>query len=269
MNLFPIPTFSDNYVWALFDQDRALVVDPGEADPILKWLEANQLRLDAIFVTHHHADHIGGVAELYHKTQALIYAPETEWLGHSLPCVRVSSQLNPVLSVVGCTWYVLSVPGHTLGHIAYYSPRVQTEPLEEMQQGVLFCGDTLFSGGCGRLFEGTAADMYTSLQTLSSLPEDTLVCCAHEYTISNINFAQVVEPLNQRIKDYMAHCQLKVKLKQPTLPSTIKTEKEINPFLRVSNPTVKEAVMRNQHPSSSYHPEDILFALREWKNRFS
>jgi hydroxyacylglutathione hydrolase len=267
MKLLPIPTFSDNYVWALFDQQRALVVDPGEAEPILNWLEMHQLRLEAIFVTHHHSDHVGGVAELHHKTQALIYAPETEWLDHVLPCIRVSSQLNSVVYVLGFPWQILNVPGHTLGHIAYHSAQVFSDS-SGVDQGVLFCGDTLFSGGCGRLFEGTASDMYASLQRLSALPDDTLVCCAHEYTISNLIFAQVIEPYNEALKKYISHCQIKRKLKQPTLPSTIKIENEINPFLRTSNLSVKETVMQHRH-LISHRAEDIFCALREWKNKFS
>jgi len=257
MNLLPLPAFSDNYIWMLHDAKQAIVVDPGEARPVLQALEELGLTLQAILVTHHHADHVGGVDALRQATGAQVYGPARERMPQ--PCVAL--QHGQKIEVLGLTFTVIDVPGHTAGHIAYYSEPAQGAPL-------LFCGDTLFSGGCGRLFEGTPAQMLESLNTLAALPGNTRVCCAHEYTLSNLKFARAVEPGNAVLLHHSSLCeQLRAQL-QPTLPSSVALEREINPFLRCSVAAVAAAA-RGFAPSMD--PTDavaVFAALREWKNKF-
>ena len=183
MNLLPLPAFADNYIWMLHNAQQAVVVDPGDPQPVLEALQSMGLSLQAILVTHHHADHVGGVGVLRERTGARVYGPAGEDIPQ--PCTGLTQ--GDTVQVLGLTLEVLDVPGHTAGHIAYYGAQVNDgdEPL-------LFCGDTLFSGGCGRLFEGTPAQMHTSLNQLSALPDNTRVCCAHEYTLSNLKFALAV-----------------------------------------------------------------------------
>lgn len=268
MTLYPIPFFSDNYIWALVREKQVLMVDPGDADVALNWLQQHQLTLHTIFVTHHHPDHTGGVAQLHRQTGAEIYAPATEWLKHELPCTRVSATTHRACQMFGLNWHVFDVPGHTLGHVAYWCADVSLAGAGVMP--VLFCGDTLFSGGCGRLFEGTAEAMYASLQQLAALPANTLVCAAHEYTLSNLKFAQAVDPSNPILESHRLQCEQKRSLGHPTLPSTLHTEREINPFLRVSEPAIQQAAAtrRHQDPSTIFHPESVFAVLREWKNHF-
>lgn len=256
MKLHPIPVFTDNYVWVLHDGLRALVVDPGEATPVSHWLQQQALRLDTILITHHHADHTGGVADLRQATGARVIGPTDETMPE--PLQRVDA--GEVVEVLGRSFQVLKVPGHTAGHIAFYGPDVDGAPL-------LFCGDTLFSGGCGRLFEGTPAQMLDSLTRLSALPDATRVCCAHEYTLANLRFAQAVEPCNSDLVRYTRHCQQLRDRNLPTLPSSIGLEKQINPFLRTREAAVRQAAC-TRDPRSSTDDASVLAALREWKNVF-
>lgn len=257
MNLLPIPAFSDNYIWLLHDGEQALVVDPGQAEPVLTALTQLQLRLQGILVTHHHADHVGGVQALQQATGAPAWGPAYERLPE--PISRV--QGGDTVDLLGGPWQVIDVPGHTSGHIAFFSVHAQKQP-------VLFCGDTLFSGGCGRLFEGTAAQMQNSLDQLAALPGNTLVCCAHEYTISNLRFAQAVEPNNQDLAQYLEHCQALRSQGQPTLPSTLKIELAINPFMRSRAADVIAAAVQHDSHTRPEEPASVLAALRQWKNVF-
>ncbi|WP_027995950.1 hydroxyacylglutathione hydrolase [Simplicispira psychrophila] len=257
MNLLPLPAFSDNYVWMLHDGHAAIVVDPGAADPVFQALDRLGVTLQAILVTHHHADHIGGVAALRQASGAVIYGPARE----RIPQPFVPLQQDDQIQVLGLSLRVLDIPGHTAGHIAYYGTPADGAPL-------LFCGDTLFSGGCGRVFEGTPAQMLTSLQALAALPAETQVCCAHEYTLSNLKFARAVEPDNAALLHHSALCERLRAQQQPTLPSTIALERQINPFLRTHVAAVIEAA-RGFDPSID--PTDavtVFAALREWKNEF-
>lgn len=254
MTLLPLPAFDDNYIWMLHDGHQALVVDPGDAQPVLQALQTRHLQLQAILVTHHHADHVGGVAELRAATGAAVHGPAGEDMPE--PLQRYSE--GDALELLGLRFEVLDVPGHTAGHIAWYCADVDGAPL-------LFCGDTLFSGGCGRLFEGTPAQMLASLDKLAALPGPTRVCCAHEYTLSNLRFARAVEPGNAALRQYTQHCESLRARQQPTLPSTLAVERDINPFLRTREPAIVQAVQ----PRAQAHDEAGIFAaLRLWKNDF-
>ncbi len=251
----PIPAFDDNYLWLWHDQRHAVVVDPGAAQPVQETLQRLGLTLQAILVTHHHADHVGGVHELRQLTHATVYGPQAE----DIPGPFVGCQEGQTLKVLGHEVQVIDVPGHTAGHVAFFVPHAQPHPL-------LFCGDTLFSGGCGRLFEGSPAQMLNSLGKLADLPGSTQVCCAHEYTLSNLRFAVAVEPGNADLQAYQTACQQLRACGQPTLPSNIEVERRINPFLRSAQPEVVRSV-QGRDPQALTHVQ-VFAALREWKNQF-
>ncbi len=255
MKLIPVPAFSDNYLWLWQSGTDAIVVDPGDAEPVLKALSDQKATLRTILVTHHHADHVGGVAALQAATGARVLAPAAEGLGFDHEPLSGGDQVE----LLGLTVQVIDVPGHTAGHIAYWIPDSPLGP-------VLFCGDTLFSGGCGRIFEGTPAQMLQSLDTLAALPADTLVCCAHEYTLSNLAFAKAVEPANAALLQYDAACQAMREAGRPTLPSSIGLERLVNPFLRSRERSVVEAVQR--HDPAACDDVSVFAALRGWKNHF-
>jgi hydroxyacylglutathione hydrolase len=256
MKLIPLPAFQDNYLWVLHDGRRALVVDPGDAQPVLACLQRDRLQLEAILVTHHHPDHIGGLDELRDATGAAVYGPARERIPE--PLTRL--QEGDTVKVLGLDFEVLDVPGHTAGHIAYYCPDVDGTPL-------LFCGDTLFSGGCGRLFEGTPAQMLASLDKLAALPGGTRVCCTHEYTLANLKFARAVEPGNAELIHYQQRCEELRARNLPTLPTSIEQERQVNPFLRTRQPGVAQAA--RAHDAATAPDEVAVFAtLRQWKNQF-
>jgi hydroxyacylglutathione hydrolase len=256
LTLIPIPAFADNYLWLLHDGQHALVVDPGDAGPVQRVLQDNGLTLSAILVTHHHADHTGGVNALRDATRAKVYGPASERIPDPFaPLVEGDS-----ISALGLDFQIIDVPGHTSGHIAYYMPNMNGQPL-------LFCGDTLFSGGCGRLFEGTPAQMLASLDKLADLPGNTAVCCTHEYTLSNLRFAVAVDPANQELRNYQMHCENLRQQHQPTLPTSIAQELLINPFLRTRQP----ALISSAHHFDAAANDDVsvFAAIRQWKNTFT
>jgi len=255
LNVLTVPAFNDNYLWLIHDGRHAAAVDPGDAAPILAALKANHLTLTAILATHHHADHVGGVEPLLRAFDVPVYGPAND----RIASVTVALKENDVVTLdeLGLRLRVIEVPGHTRGHIAYYAE----EP------GWLFCGDTLFAGGCGRLFEGTPAQMLSSLDKLAALPDDTRVYCAHEYTISNLRFALAAEPDNAAIAARLREEQAKREQQIPTVPSSIGLEKKTNPFLRAR----ESAVVRNLQLKNKLHGSDTVAAfaaLREWKNNF-
>lgn len=241
----------------LHDAGQALIVDPGDPEPVLQALDAQGLKLAGILVTHHHRDHTGGVAALREATGAPVFGPATEDIPEPLTRLRDGDQVE----LLGLRFTVFDVPGHTAGHIAYYCENVNGAPL-------LFCGDTLFSGGCGRLFEGTPAQMLASLDCLAALPDTTQVCCTHEYTLSNLKFAVAVEPGNAALLEYRAQCEALRAQDLPTLPSRMDLERAINPFLRVREAAVAQAAQAHDASTVPADPVSVLAALREWKNDF-
>ncbi len=241
----------------LHDAGQALIVDPGDPEPVLQALDAQGLKLAGILVTHHHRDHTGGVAALREATGAPVFGPATEDIPEPLTRLRDGDQVE----LLGLRFTVFDVPGHTAGHIAYYCENVNGAPL-------LFCGDTLFSGGCGRLFEGTPAQMLASLDCLAALPDTTQVCCTHEYTLSNLKFAVAVEPGNAALLEYRAQCEALRAQDLPTLPSRMDLERAINPFLRVREAAVAQAAQAHDASTVPADPVSVLAALREWKNNF-
>jgi hydroxyacylglutathione hydrolase len=256
MNLIPLPAFTDNYIWLLHDDRHALVVDPGDGAVVLAWLAQNpQVQLDTILVTHHHADHTAGLAELTEHTGATVHAPAME----KMPVAVHGVQQGDDIFWHGLRLQVLDVPGHTAGHIAFWSAMPDQSP-------VLFCGDTLFSGGCGRLFEGTPAQMLDSLDRLAALPSDTRICPAHEYTLSNLKFALAVDPDNAALNAHFHVCAQLRQEGQPTLPARLSTELAINPFLRSRSPAVTSAV--RQREALAVDDVTTFAALRAWKNEF-
>ncbi len=266
MVLHPLPAFTDNYIWVLHDGQRALVVDPGESSGVLDYLATHHLVLETILVTHHHHDHVGGVADLHSRTGARVVAPATEWLVTQPPGVQRVRQGDAIESL-GLRWQVLDVPGHTAGHVAYVCEQVACND-NGPPAPVLFCGDTLFSGGCGRLFEGTPAQMLASLDALAALPDDTLVCCTHEYTLGNLKFALAVEPANAALLNYNAWCLAQRAAHRPTLPSHMALERRINPFLRAQQPEAAQAATAHAPQINSNDAIAVLAALRTWKNEF-
>ena len=249
----PLPAFTDNYFWLLERGGRAAVVDPGDAAPVLRALAQRGLVLEAILVTHHHADHIGGLAELTARHAVPVYGPAAEaaTIGRLTRPLREGDRLE-VLGIVFEAW---EVPGHTLGHLAYVA------------DGVLLCGDTLFSAGCGRLFEGTPAQMQRSLERLAALPAATRVYCTHEYTLSNLTFAAAVEPDSVVLHEEIARVRALRERGAPSLPSTIGHERRINPFLRIGDAAVAAAVRRHAGQDLAT-PLEVFAALRRWKDGF-
>lgn len=252
-----LPAFTDNYLWLLQEplSKCCAVVDPGDAAPVLAWLAAHpDWQLTDILITHHHPDHIGGVLQLKAQSGARVFGPAKE----NIPGRDQALIEGDCIEVLGLDFKVLEVPGHTLGHIAFY---------HDAKQPLLFCGDTLFAGGCGRLFEGTPAQMHHSLQRLAQLPSNTAIYCTHEYTLSNLRFAQAVEPHNPEIAQRLASViALRVE-GHNTLPSSMALEHATNPFLRCHESAVKQQIDQRDNCQHA-NAEAVFTSLRAWKNQF-
>lgn len=251
MRVHPIKAFTDNYIWLIQPSNDAkvIVVDPGDATPVLQWLSDNQAEVDSYLITHHHHDHTGGLTDLLQQHPAPVIGPANETITE----ITQTVENGDVFNRLGVTFEVIATPGHTLDHISFYS------------LGYLFCGDTLFSGGCGRMFEGTPAQFVESLSTLRQLPGDTRVFCAHEYTQANLNFARKVEPNNAVLASYYDKVELMRQQDQITLPSSLQLELAINPFLRFDQQGVIAAAKQRADESVSTNAE-VFGIIRQWKD---
>jgi len=257
ITIIPIPAFADNYIWTLRSGGNAVVVDPGDAAPVLAYLDREGLALTAILATHHHNDHVGGVPALVARNRVPVFGPARESIPERARALGEGDEIEvPGLSL---RLRVMDIPGHTAGHIAFFGD-VDGVPS-------VFCGDTLFAAGCGRVFEGTPEQMWTSLSALAALPPETRVYCGHEYTLANIRFALAVEPDNADLREREAREKAKRDRGEPTLPSTIGLERRTNPFLRAPVPAVREAAAA--HAGAALGSDvDSFAALRAWKNAF-
>ena len=262
LQVWPIPAFDDNYIWCIHDGNSALVVDPGDANPVLQYLADSKLYLKGILITHHHADHVGGILKLLEELgkDIPVYGPSGENIPGRTQLVKEGDVLE--ISAPRISLKALEVPGHTLSHIAYFA-NMQANVVEPM----LFCGDTLFASGCGRLFEGTPTQMSQSLDKFKSLPKNTLVYCTHEYTLSNIRFALAVEPNNVNLISWSERAKELRDKNLPTLPTTIGQELQVNPFMRCDQTEViqsAKAKSGQELPDSAH----VLAVIRAWKDQF-
>ena len=253
LSVEPIKAFEDNYIWLVTTNEGSIVVDPGESSKIIKLIDENKINLKGIFVTHHHYDHTDGLEDLSRKLNIDIYGPS-----NNINEINKRVKNSDHISILGIDFKIIEVPGHTLDHIAFYSFN-DGEP-------ILFCGDTLFAGGCGRIFEGTYEQMFESLNKLSSLPKNTKIYCGHEYTLSNLKFAIEADSSNKDlIKEYEQIKRLR-NIDCPSLPSTLDRELKVNPFLRYDNYSIINKIKKKFGISGN--GLDIFTALRKWKDSF-
>ena len=249
----PIKAYDDNYIWLISTNEGSIIVDPGESKKIIKSIDENKIDLKAILITHHHFDHTNGLQDLLNIGNFDVFGPVNNINGINKKVIE-----SDKFSIIGIDFEVIDLPGHTLDHIGFYS----------FNNGnpILFCGDTLFAAGCGRVFEGTYEQMFEALKKISKLPKNTKVYCGHEYTLSNIKFALEVDPNNIKIKDEYMHVQELIKSDIPSLPTTIEKELEINPFLRCDNLDIKKNIIEKFNVGDSEF--EIFKAIRKWKDNF-
>jgi len=262
VNITPIKAFNDNYIWAITNKNMATLVDPGDANVCIEFLEKNELILSTILITHHHSDHTGGITKLVDYCQQKqwllsVYGPANENIPHCN--VKLIENDTVILDEFDINFRIIELPGHTAGHIAYFANSHSTP--------ILFCGDTLFSGGCGRLFEGSPKQMLNSLTKLADLPENTQVYCTHEYTQANLAFALTVEPNNQDLINYNNKVSKLRSKGHPTIPSTIQLEKQINPFLRCHKQSIQASAQQFKTDTNAT-PLDTFTSIRRWKDQF-
>lgn len=250
----PIAALRDNYIWTMVDnQSNAVIVDPGEAEPVINYLKQNQLRLIGILITHHHWDHTNGVNAILKYQDVPVFGS----MNNNNPAINRPVQESDIIKIdhFPQQWHVLEIPGHTLDHVAYYANET------------LFTGDTLFAAGCGRLFEGTAEQMLNSLQKLQHFPDTTQLYCGHEYTLKNLQFAKIVEPHNSLIVERIKKIEHLYSQKIPSLPVTLAEEKATNPFLRITETEIIENVS-HYVGKKLHHPLEVFTGLRKWKDNF-
>ena len=254
LSIKPIKALSDNYIWLVTTNEGSIVIDPGESKQIIDLVKSNEIDLEGILITHHHYDHTNGIEEILKYKKVEVYGPK-----NNINSITKRVKQNDVFNLIGLKFEVIETPGHTLDHIAFYCC--------EDGKSILFCGDTLFSGGCGRLFEGTPSQMFNSLNKFTDLPKETKVYCTHEYTLSNLTFALKVEPDNVDLKKYFEEVSSLRDSNLMSLPSSINLENKINPFLRTSVDQVKENA-ESYANKQNLQPVEVLAAIRDWKDNF-
>ena len=248
-----IQAYSDNYIWLIQTNEGNTLVDPGDASPVLDFIQREEIEIDDILITHHHFDHVGGLQSLKPLINGSIIGPDSK----NIDKLDYRVKDGELITTIGLEFSVIEIPGHTLDHIAFYS---------NTEKEVLFCGDTIFSGGCGRVFEGTFQQMNNSINILSRLPNSTEIYCAHEYTLSNLVFAKQVEPHNGELNHYYEEVINMRKNDIATIPTTLNRELQINPFLRVSNASLRESISDKLNDSDQLSDTEIFKFLRTWKD---
>ena len=248
-----IKAFSDNYIWLVSTNEGSIVVDPGESKNIQKLIDSKSINLKGVLITHHHYDHTNGLDDLLKKNSLDVYGPE-----NSISGINYRVYNKDRISIIGIEFEIISMPGHTLDHIGFYS--------SNNNNPILFCGDTLFAGGCGRVFEGTYEQMFNALKKISALPKNTTIYCGHEYTLSNLKFAIEADTKNADLKQEYESVLKKINSDIPTLPTTLDKELKVNPFLRCDNPSIQKKIAEKFNITGN--ELEIFTALRKWKDNF-
>jgi hydroxyacylglutathione hydrolase len=253
LSVEPIKAFTDNYIWLVSTNEGSIVIDPGESKNIQKLIDNKTIDLKGILITHHHYDHTNGLSELVKINELEVYGPvnNIDGINHRLTD-------KDKISIIGIDFDVISIPGHTLDHIGFYSANANNP--------ILFCGDTLFAGGCGRIFEGTYEQMFHALKKITKLPTNTNIYCGHEYTLSNLKFALEADDSNKELIEEFKKVENKINSNIPSLPTTLDKELKVNPFLRCDNINIQNKIIEKFKVSNN--ELEVFTALRKWKDNF-